>query len=326
MDRSSRSHAHGEERLGLAATCCLVPLLSTIMHTRSQNLKAFTLIELLVVIAIIAILAAILFPVFSQARMAAKRISNTSNLKQIALATVMYSTDYDNTMVPYSLPGDGPPSGVGSSTMWWHGRTIRMGDSWFAHYRRSEGLLFPYMRNVEIQDCPVGEALPTPLTNWRDGNLVPAYGTNNVLWVQPRPGGPAGLSMSAVQEPSSTVLMLDAVNACTMGRWVKSFFALPPFDVPNNRDWGSGAGTADCFSPRVHGRHSGGFAVVAWADGHVKAKRPTFRPTGNARFDQRRAANIGELSPVALPARIVAGDPLIPRYNFYWSLNKETGL
>ena len=45
--------------------------------------KAFTLIELLVVIAIIAILAAILFPVFAQAKVAAKKVSTLSNFKQM---------------------------------------------------------------------------------------------------------------------------------------------------------------------------------------------------------------------------------------------------
>jgi prepilin-type N-terminal cleavage/methylation domain-containing protein len=58
--------------------------------------SAFTLIELLVVIAIIAILAAILFPVFAQAKVAAKGAADLSNVKQLALATVMYSGDNDD--------------------------------------------------------------------------------------------------------------------------------------------------------------------------------------------------------------------------------------
>ncbi|MBN9500363.1 MAG: hypothetical protein BGO01_00605 [Armatimonadetes bacterium 55-13] len=62
--------------------------------------KAFTLIELLVVIAIIAILAAILFPVFAQAKAAAKRTSEISNLKNISLGVIMYSGDYDDILVP----------------------------------------------------------------------------------------------------------------------------------------------------------------------------------------------------------------------------------
>jgi len=61
--------------------------------------KAFTLIELLVVIAIIAILAAILFPVFAQAKSAAKRTAELSNVKNINLGIIMYSTDYDDTLV-----------------------------------------------------------------------------------------------------------------------------------------------------------------------------------------------------------------------------------
>ncbi len=57
---------------------------------------AFTLIELLVVIAIIAILAAILFPVFGQAKEAAKATAELSNLKQLSLAVLQYSNDYDD--------------------------------------------------------------------------------------------------------------------------------------------------------------------------------------------------------------------------------------
>jgi len=63
-----------------------------------NNRQAFTLIELLVVIAIIAILAAILFPVFAQAREKARSASCLSNQKQLGLATLMYSQDYDELM------------------------------------------------------------------------------------------------------------------------------------------------------------------------------------------------------------------------------------
>src|SRR5215468_7141491 len=59
--------------------------------------NAFTLIELLVVIAIIAILAAILFPVFAQAKLAAKKSSDLSNTKQLGIATMIYLSDYDDT-------------------------------------------------------------------------------------------------------------------------------------------------------------------------------------------------------------------------------------
>jgi len=58
--------------------------------------RAFTLIELLVVIAIIAILAAILFPVFAQAKEAAKATADLSNVKQLATAIAIYTTDSDD--------------------------------------------------------------------------------------------------------------------------------------------------------------------------------------------------------------------------------------
>jgi prepilin-type N-terminal cleavage/methylation domain-containing protein/prepilin-type processing-associated H-X9-DG protein len=73
--------------------------------------SAFTLIELLVVIAIIAILAAILFPVFAQAKAAAKKTAAISNLKQNATAVLMYNSDSDGTFAQsaYCL---GTPNGV----------------------------------------------------------------------------------------------------------------------------------------------------------------------------------------------------------------------
>lgn len=58
--------------------------------------RGFTLIELLVVIAIIAILAAILFPVFAQAKQAAKKAADVSNQKQLALGHIMYASDNDD--------------------------------------------------------------------------------------------------------------------------------------------------------------------------------------------------------------------------------------
>jgi len=86
---------------------------------RKINLKkqGFTLIELLVVIAIIAILAAILFPVFAQAKQAAKKTAALSNLKQNATAVIMYNSDSDDSFAQsayclgtpngYVVPGSG---------------------------------------------------------------------------------------------------------------------------------------------------------------------------------------------------------------------------
>lgn len=98
--------------------------------------KAFTLIELLVVIAIIAILAAILFPVFAQAKEAAKDTAVLNNAKQLGLAVLQYNTDYDDAF-PLAVRGD--------ATAW---------DSW-------QGIVQPYMKNWGIQAHPKLAAPPS---------------------------------------------------------------------------------------------------------------------------------------------------------------------
>ena len=74
---------------------------------KSSSQRAFTLIELLVVIAIIAILAAILFPVFAQAKAAAKKTAALSSLKQTGTASLIYAGDADDKF----------PMGLGLD--WW---------------------------------------------------------------------------------------------------------------------------------------------------------------------------------------------------------------
>ncbi len=106
--------------------------------------SAFTLIELLVVIAIIAILAAILFPVFAQAKQAAKKTACISNMKQLGLGVQLYLGDSDDRML-YRLGSANSRSGLiptNNNNRWWN-------------------LLMPYVKNKDIYRCPSDE-VPTP--------------------------------------------------------------------------------------------------------------------------------------------------------------------
>ncbi len=92
-----------------------------------KNNRAFTLIELLVVIAIIAILAAILFPVFAQAKTAAKKATAIAHTKQLVIGVQMYMND-SNDVFP-----------MGSGACWW----VPLDGGWTLDTQ-------PYIKNLEI--------------------------------------------------------------------------------------------------------------------------------------------------------------------------------
>jgi len=146
--------------------------------------RAFTLIEVLVVIAIIAVLAGIVFPVFMQAKEAAKKDACLSNVKQLAYATLLYASSADETF-PLAQTDDPP-------LMYW-------GD-----------LLLPYARDWRVLACP-GEAQPfrqDPLT----GVSLPwsyHYAYNDVRSDDDFPLGAAAAEGSTLAKPSETILFVD---------------------------------------------------------------------------------------------------------------------
>src|SRR5262245_39169757 len=118
------------------------------MSKQSPVQRGFTLIELLVVIAIIAILAAILFPVFAQAREAARKASCLSNVRQIDTAYSMYIQDYDEHFPPHvserTAPAGTPDTPEARAP--------------FSYKIK----LAPYTKSDKIFKCPSAPAWPDP--------------------------------------------------------------------------------------------------------------------------------------------------------------------
>jgi prepilin-type N-terminal cleavage/methylation domain-containing protein/prepilin-type processing-associated H-X9-DG protein len=240
------------------------------MHTTR---KAFTLIELLVVIAIIAILAAILFPVFAQAKEAAKKTSSLSNIRQLGTATQIYLGDYDDVVFPLSASGPAgatSPDNLGAFRWPW--------------------LLVPYTKNMDIFRSPSDTkemSIGLCAGGCRDKNnpfygylwgLFPSYGFNR-FYLAPDPSWndsmapnlndstkSVGLSMTSVGAPADTILLADSTygdpaNPTNIG--MGYFYINPPMM------WTGTPPLTRSSYGFVWPRHNNA-ANVVFVDGHAK--------------------------------------------------------
>jgi prepilin-type N-terminal cleavage/methylation domain-containing protein/prepilin-type processing-associated H-X9-DG protein len=225
--------------------------------------RGFTLIELLVVIAIIAILAAILFPVFARAREKARQASCSSNLKQIALAEMMYVQDYDET-------SQGPVAGgtnwnfVGGGNC--SGCFQRYETNWgnvCAGAKPNYNPLFPYHKNTQLWYCP-----SEPGTDFR------SYGWNR-----------AGESrkMSTFVHPSQTLMFADSSQSGQPGSgniaWITHNWADVNTDQNCCSSGAASEGIVNFHPHHIAKIHNDGANIAFW-DGHVKWMSSASIPRG----------------------------------------------
>jgi len=214
----------------------------------------FTLIELLVVIAIIAILAAILFPVFARAREKARQASCTSNLKQLALAWIMYAQDYDETSV-FSRA---------HVNCWIQPTDLQIAQGGRPFY----AVLTPYIKNDQLWDCPSANIRARCANNSMNcynvnraitAGMVPAtfritYGGNDQMmawWT---------LKLAAIVAPTRLMIFADA-NRVTDHDGTIAF--------ANNVTVCNPSATTGTENDT---RHNGG-SDIAYSDGHAKWAR-----------------------------------------------------
>jgi len=250
------------------------------------NRKAFTLIELLVVIAIIAILAAILFPVFAQAKAAAKKSSSLSNNKQTTLAAIMYAGDYDDVnVVQIAWDNNGAPAFFGSNG-----------------YQPWSWLILPYEKNADIDQDPQAPLMDPWPAVW--GPTVPKvlvaqYGYNAVF-LSPWNGTFSTVSTTALEKPAETVMFANKFSTSEDNQPYSTTYWYGPgtmttismVDVPDCNtipqlcfgNWGMGPTFWDQGSNYLNrneaaGARTGGMslragnqAVVTWTDGHASTK------------------------------------------------------
>ena len=178
--------------------------------------RAFTLIELLVVIAIIAILAAILFPVFARARENARRTSCLSNVRQIGLAFMQYTQDYDEKVPPkWRSTGAGnctqqtDASAPGALFVVSDGGNVN-GQPAFPCITWMD-FIYPYAKSRQLFVCPshTAPAVPSPLGTF----AYPSYGYSSLVSGHNRvlagSTGTEPLSLAEVERPSEIITFLD---------------------------------------------------------------------------------------------------------------------
>jgi prepilin-type N-terminal cleavage/methylation domain-containing protein/prepilin-type processing-associated H-X9-DG protein len=257
----------------------------------NRKQAGFTLIELLVVIAIIAILAAILFPVFAQAREKARTASCQSNLKQVSLALIMYSQDYDESFAMW----DTPCWNFGARGGWWN-------PPWWMRlysYTRNEGLLTCPSDggwvahqggnlNILAGTCPGrGSCAQRASTSLPRARI--SYGYSEFLMNGPAWGGVQKLPRWQV--PAETVLAADCWGAI-MSPWSQT-----PNGIICRVAWANGQAACGCPCPEApnvavgdrNARHTSG-TNIAFMDGHVKwsawsRTRARWNPWGPRRPD-----------------------------------------
>ncbi len=241
--------------------------------------RAFTLIELLVVIAIIAILAAILFPVFAQAKLAAKKASSISNNKQIGLAELIYSSDVDDMFVLESNADNNAPSLSGELI-------AQRAQTWVL-------LMQPYMKNIQmLVDPGVGDTLGVytgsgPNAWYYNQERFSQYGYN-YLFLSPWYDcvSALGRSQTAAVKPAETVMFTSSQRFTTFpndgyyqanapGAWP---LALPAIHACIRWDGTVGSGNWSGNNPPAKGKVTSstraikpyGGAIVTFCDGHTK--------------------------------------------------------
>jgi prepilin-type N-terminal cleavage/methylation domain-containing protein/prepilin-type processing-associated H-X9-DG protein len=222
-----------------------------------RNTLGFTLIELLVVIAIIAILAAILFPVFAQAREAARKTSCGSNLRQLGTAMAMYRQDYDSRFAM---------AGWNSNA----GGVLDTGNDW-------QNAIFPYIKNKQAYWCPSSTDIHDLRNEARDWNRTATdYLMNNNI-----NGGRAGALESKLAAPADCAMLIEGHS--DWGGDAGPCYAAGSATPQTNNFWCNEYSTWGAQSKLITGawdghanyrewglpRHQGG-GQVCYADGHVK--------------------------------------------------------
>jgi len=169
------------------------------------SMRGFTLIELLVVIAIVSILAAILFPAFSSAREKARQTACIGNLKQLGLAFMQYTQDYDEMLPSVTVGGAGNYQSGGWVYYSNFGGSGGLDGAPATNYDVTQGSLYAYVKSKQVYMCPNdAQGLINGLSYAVNGCIVTPW-----LGASPVPG----LQINVLPAPSDTMLLGEELDS-----------------------------------------------------------------------------------------------------------------
>lgn len=249
--------------------------------------SGFTLVELLVVISIIAILLAVLMPALSKAKLQASAIICTTNVRALSMGWFLYTGDNNGKIVGAHTWLSGPDSKARKRNNFFYDTSAVYADNkenkyttWveipqaedgarkdtastveFEKLGIERGLLYPYLKKMEVYHCPIDKRF---LQSWKNGRGNGGYRSYSIAGGMDGYFATIGLRVakrhSQIRLPAEKYVFVEEYwnDSSSMYPWNAQAWQLNP--------------VGDLWTDPLSVEH-GNKSILGFADGHGEAVR-----------------------------------------------------